>query len=622
MAVSAIIQPTRIGDYEILATLGSGGMGVVYKALDLKLQRVVALKFLSIDPADQQRLLREARAASVLDHNNIVTVHSVEQAADGAWFLVMQYCEGRTLEDTLADGPLPPAQAADITAQVARGLAHAHAHGLIHRDIKPSNIILTAGGVAKIVDFGLAHHFDMTGSTQSATFGGTLTYMSPEQLTGRPLDARSDIWSLGIVFYRMLTGHLPFAGSSPAEQVWAAVHTMPRAMTGIPEPLQLIALRALAKLPGQRYATCQELLGDLARLQIERRHVDAPPDPALPAELQHASKSAGAPSRRHYGRVLLVSLILFVFALFVLPTLQVAPPAAALRPINTTADAAHKALSDAIFQEAARYESIASPRAADLYLYAADLAPADWMGYHKLAAYYFRQREYKLAVSVWQHVVLLNPKNPNAYSNIAIALLQLGRLDEAIAQLRVALDLGPDYGVYSNLGMIYYQQKRWAESADAYEKALKMKGTDYRVWGNLGLAFEWLKQSPSAAAAYRQELALLDAAAVAEPGDPLLQSKLGLAYSRQKRATQAIAATQRALARAPNDPSVLSNAGETYENLGDRARALDFVTRSLDHGKTLDQLDHNPGLRRLLADPGFRAKLARHTANLAAPRRQ
>src|ERR1051326_8424866 len=132
MAVSATIQPTRIGDYEILATLGSGGMGVVYKALDLKLQRVVALKFLSIDPADQDRLLREARAASVLDHGNIVAVHSVEQTADGAWFFVMQYCDGRTLEETLADGPLPPAQAADIAAQIARGLAHAHAHGLIH----------------------------------------------------------------------------------------------------------------------------------------------------------------------------------------------------------------------------------------------------------------------------------------------------------------------------------------------------------------------------------------------------------------------------------------------------------------------------------------------------------
>lgn len=570
MAVVPPIPANHIGNYEILATLGSGGMGVVYKALDLKLQRVVALKFLSTDRTDQERLLREARAASLLDHNNIVAVHSVEQTAEGAWFLVMAYYEGQTLEDSLRQGPLPATKAAAIVAQVARGLAHAHAHGLIHRDIKPANIILTAEGIAKILDFGLARHFDMGGSTQSATFSGTFIYMSPEQIQGGPLDARTDIWSLGIVLYRMLTGHLPFEGRSAAEQVWAVLHTMPAAMTGVPEPLQLIVLRALAKLPEQRYGNCRELLDDLAKLQIERRCVDAPADLALSAELQRASESAGAPParRRRVRPVVLASALVIVLALFVSPSFQPTPPPSQ-PPLVTVAD--NKALADALFALAASYESAGRTLpAAGLFRYAADLRPADWLGYHKLAAYYFRQRDYEHAAREWRHVILLNRANANAHSNLAMALLQLGRLDEAVAELRAALTIREDYGIYSNLGMIYYQQKRWAESADAYERALKMKSTDYRVWGNLGLALEWLNQTPGAAEAYRQELALLEPEAARSPDDADLQAKLGLLYSKQKRRDRALAAAERALARAPNDSLVLSNAAETYENLGDR----------------------------------------------------
>ena len=615
MAVASILPATRIGGYEILSSLGAGGMGVVYKARDLKLQRIVALKFLT-DDADQARVLREARAASVLDHHNIVAVHSVEQAPDGAWFLVMAYYEGRTLDDILRGGAVSPLVAVDIAAQVARGLAHAHQHGLIHHDIKPANIIVTSEGIAKIVDFGLAHRFDMSATTQSVNFSGTLAYIAPEQIQGGALDARSDIWSLGVVFYQMLTGSVPFRGRSAAEQIWSILHTLPPPMEGISDALQLVALRALAKMPDQRYPSCQALLDDLAKSQPDRRGAS---DHALVGELRRASASAAnaARPRRSFWMILNVAILLGLL-LFVIPGRQENPELPAPLPAGKADTAMRHQLADALFQLATVQEAAGRADAADLNRSAADLTSTDWMGYHKLAAYYFRQRDYERAIEVWRHVLLLNPKNPAPHSNIASALLKLGRLDEALQELKVALTLGPDYGVYSNLGMVYYQQKHWAESVDAYEKALKIKSTDWRVWGNLGLAFEWLNQMPAATNAYAQEVTLLEAEAAAQPGNAVFQSKLALLYSKQDRRQSAIAAAGRALARAPNDPDVLTNAAETYENLGNRSRALQLVSRALDSGKTLDELDHNPGFRRLLADPGFRAMLAQHTRNLAA----
>ena len=629
MALSPAIPATRIGNYEILSTLGSGGMGVVYKALDLKLQRVVALKFLSTDPADQERLLREARAASLLDHQNIVAIHSIEQTNDDAWFIVMAYYDGETLEKALAGGPLPPLQAAAIAAQVARGLAHAHERGLVHRDIKPANIILTAEGIAKIVDFGLARHFDMSGSTQSGTFSGTLIYMSPEQLQGHALDARTDIWSLGIVFYRMLTGRLPFAGRSAAEQIWGAVHTMPAAMTGIPEALQLIALRALAKLPDQRYPNCQAMLDDFAQLQVERRRAESSSRRRSTADLQRAVERAGAARPRwRISRRLLIYVFLVLLAALVASRLPLlSPPAPSIQAVaRTAAEASRKRLATGMFQMASGYESARPAHALEIYRYAADLNPSDWTGYHQLAFFFWRHRDYEGAIGEWRHVARLNPQNASTHSNLGLSLLALKRLDEASFEFRLALAMEREepskYFIYSNLGLLYYQQKQWAEAADVYTKALKLDGSDYRVWGNLALAWEWLNQKPSALEATRQELARLEPLAAKSPGDAALESKLGLVYSQLNRRERALSFTDRALARSPNDRDVLSNAAETYENLGDRPRALQFIRRAIDRGESLDQLDHNPGFRRLLVDPGFRAILAQHTRNLAAPHRE
>ena len=205
-----------VSHYKILEHLGGGGMGIVYKAQDLKLDRDVALKFLppefTRDPDAKQRFMQEAKAASSLQHPNICTIHDIDQTEDGQIFIVMDLYEGETLKSKIERGPTSIDEAVEIALQMARGLAKAHEHGIVHRDIKPANVIVTRDGLVKIIDFGLAK---LTGRTMLTKIGstiGTAAYMSPEQARGEDVDQRTDIWSLGVVLYEMLTGRLPFRG--------------------------------------------------------------------------------------------------------------------------------------------------------------------------------------------------------------------------------------------------------------------------------------------------------------------------------------------------------------------------------------------------------------------------
>jgi serine/threonine-protein kinase len=265
---SPALHPEQIGNYKILERLGAGGMGVVYKALDLKLDRTVALKFLAEqDPLDRERLLREARAASALDHLNVGTVYTVEETGDQQLFIVMAFYDGENLAQRLRHGALDREQSINIATQVARGLLHAHAHGVVHRDIKPSNVILTSDGVAKIVDFGVAQRFSASATTQSGSFSGTFAYMSPEQTQGQSVDARSDIWSWGVLLHLMMTGELPFFADNASAMMMAILHLPPKAAGTLPEELQVIVYRALAKDPVQRYQSCADLLRDLEKLE-------------------------------------------------------------------------------------------------------------------------------------------------------------------------------------------------------------------------------------------------------------------------------------------------------------------------------------------------------------------
>ena len=264
-----------VSHYRVLEHLGSGGMGVVYKAEDVRLGRTVALKFLSADltrdAAAKERFLREAQAASALDHPHICTIYGFDETADGRLFLAMAYYDGETLQQRTARGPLPPGEAVRIAAQMAEGLAKAHAHGIVHRDIKPANVMITADGEVKLLDFGLAALPEVTAMTGRGLALGTLSYMAPEQARGEAVDRRVDLWALGVVLYQMLSGRMPFAGDSAPAVLYRILHVTPDPVhlsgAGIPLELSRLVGRALMKDPAERYQSADEILSDLKAYQ-------------------------------------------------------------------------------------------------------------------------------------------------------------------------------------------------------------------------------------------------------------------------------------------------------------------------------------------------------------------
>ena len=270
-----------IAHYKILQKLGAGGMGEVYLAEDTRLYRQVAIKVLSpisvTDIQAEKRLMREAQAAAVLDHPNICAIHEVGDA-DGNLFIVMQYVKGETLSEKLRRGRLPINQAVGIAIQIADALTEAHAHGIIHRDIKPSNVIINGRGQAKVLDFSLAKNTLLEKETESqkvlsqpGLIFGTIAYMSPEQARGLTLDARSDLWSLGVVLYEMLTGKQPFAGETTSDIIAAILKTeavpIHPANREIAPELERITQKLLSKTRAQRYQRARELLFDLKNLR-------------------------------------------------------------------------------------------------------------------------------------------------------------------------------------------------------------------------------------------------------------------------------------------------------------------------------------------------------------------
>ncbi|HET6348013.1 MAG TPA: protein kinase [Candidatus Krumholzibacteria bacterium] len=257
-----------VSHYEIQEPIGSGGMGDVYGAIDLRLGRRVALKFLrSTGDGGRHELMREAHAASLLDHPNICTIFEIDETPAGDVFIAMPRYDGVTLDHLLAEGALDPPRALSIALQTARGLAAAHEELIVHRDIKPGNLMILRGDLVKILDFGLARSVHDAEDAALTEVAGTPLYMSPEQLRGERLDQRSDIWSLGVVFYEMVTGQRPFAGDSARHIVASILDSTPvRPSTvrpGIPAGIERIITRALEKNVRRRYERTDELIHDL-----------------------------------------------------------------------------------------------------------------------------------------------------------------------------------------------------------------------------------------------------------------------------------------------------------------------------------------------------------------------
>ncbi|MGD9345874.1 MAG: protein kinase [Candidatus Aminicenantes bacterium] len=265
-----------ISHYKILEKIGEGGMGVVFKAEDIKLKRRVALKFLPQelmrDREAKERFFQEAQAAAALNHPNICTIHEIDEA-EGQTFIAMEYLVGQNLKDRISSSPIRIEEALDTAIEIANGLHEAHEKGIVHRDIKPANIMLMGRGQVKIMDFGLAKLAWGVDLTKTATIMGTVAYMSPEQAKGERVDNRTDIWSFGCVVYEMFTGKRPFRTAHDQAVIHAILKTEPQKLSSlrleIPSELDTIVEKALAKNPENRYQSAQGILDDLRSVKSE-----------------------------------------------------------------------------------------------------------------------------------------------------------------------------------------------------------------------------------------------------------------------------------------------------------------------------------------------------------------
>ena len=272
-----------ISHYRITGKLGTGGMGVVYDADDLKLPRKVALKFLPDELADDRdavrRFAREASTIALLSHPNICTIYDVD-THENRQFIAMERVAGVTLKTILAREDLELPRLLDIGRQITAALGAAHARGIVHRDIKPGNVMVADDGHVKVLDFGLARQFRMPGGDQAGLEGstilgrplGTANYMAPERILQMPLDPRSDLFSLGVILYEMATGRLPFAGASPSDTVTNVLDREPEPLTTLapdrPAALEHVVVRLLAKRAADRYQNAEHLAEALARIQV------------------------------------------------------------------------------------------------------------------------------------------------------------------------------------------------------------------------------------------------------------------------------------------------------------------------------------------------------------------
>ena len=328
-----------ISHYKILEKLGEGGMGVVYKAEDTKLGRCVAMKFLpphvGADEEKKSRFIQEARAASVIDHPNIGSIYEINETEDGSMYIVMACYDVDSLKDKIEKGPLEINQAIDFSLQIAQGMAKAHERGIIHRDLKPGNVLITNDGIAKIIDFGLAKLSGGAHLTKSGTTLGTVAYISPEQARGDSVDARSDIWSLGIMLFEMLTGKLPFRGEFEAALMYSITNENPLPVetfrSALPFDLKLIIARALQKDPKDRYQRMDEIVTDLKALHLKTQTGKVVSD-VSESDWKTATKTIRYIATRHKVSFIWIpaAILLIALAGFIIKTFLIKPPSTTL----------------------------------------------------------------------------------------------------------------------------------------------------------------------------------------------------------------------------------------------------------------------------------------------------
>ena len=693
-------------------------MGSVYRARDTRLGRMVAIKLVSDELAANrvasERLAREARLTSLLNHPNIVTVHDIGAAEDGRPFIVMELVTGQSLLAALQWERLKPARAIEIAGQIAEGLAAAHAGGIVHRDLKPSNIMLTEDGRAKIVDFGLGKAttsppsgddptFQVDALTDTFAVVGTAGYMAPEQVAMRPTDFRADQFALGTIIYEMISGQRAFKRASPVQTMAAIVDGEPDPLVDVcPDaPIELVRIveRCLAKDPANRYASTQDLARDLreihwtpgsrasrsgitlarparrrrwiwvagvavllavaaslalyvreqtrapltqARALLDRydkgQNVEQaigllssfvsarPNDPvartmlaeALWRQFEYSPQDAALAARA--GEQAGIALTL---------DRSYAPAHVVLAMINYgqgrydgALGEAQKAISlDPKLSRAWRERGRARFRlgqrddAEKDFLEAVSLDPGDWTAHNSLGSYYFNLNRFDDAVRHYERMQALVPDNTRAYNNLGSAYLQQERFEKATEMYERSLSLDRNPTAYSNLGTAYYQQGLFADAARSFEGAVALPGATFLHWFNLGAACYWAPSMRARAKeAYATAIKLGEAARTTERVEVLRLVELASAYAvlglltEGRDAQQYRSQAHKLLAtveQPPRDASLLATLATTYEELGDRSKALDWLDQAIKAGYSLKRVDRSPWLKDLRADERY-----------------
>jgi serine/threonine-protein kinase len=598
-------MPLRAGKYRIVGHIGHGGMGVVYRAVDDDLGRTVALKFLppglADKPAAESRFLREARAASALDHINIGTIFGVEETDDHRRFIVMAYYEAQNLAERVRDttSPLNLDQTLSIAIQVGRGLAEAHSRGIIHRDIKPSNILITTQGIVKIVDFGLASMSDSKQLTSTGSRIGTPAYMSPEQALAQPVDHRTDIWSMAAVILELITGRQAFEGDSVPAVLYQIVHGRAAGLERQDLPLRPVLVKALEREPGNRYQSAVEFTAALE--SIASSTITAGPDSGT--ETHSAAPSKRRPPGFGWSRRRSVALAIVVISALLAtagvlwrdhllrvparPNAEASPAANAsdkyLRSLDLikrwdkegNLELAIALLTEATKQDPAFALGYARLAEAQRIRYAltrervwldaavknaneaarlnSDLAPVQI----SLGRVYAMQGNTELAFASFERALKIDSNDAEAHQAIARHYEKLGRLEDAESSYRRAVSLDPEsVSIHDSYANFLFRQSRHSEAIEEWRRVIRLAPDNAAAFVNLGSA---LSESGNIADA----IIIFQRAVELKPGY-MAYSNLGTAYSRLNRYTEAADAYRKALDIDDKDPMVWGNLAFVY----------------------------------------------------------
>ena len=608
-----------ISHYRILEKLGEGGMGMVYKARDTRLDRVVALKFLAqgfAKPEEKARFLREAQAAATLQHPNICPIYEIDEA-DGRIFFAMAYLEGKTVSELAEEEPLPFDDASRLAREVASGLEEAHEHGIVHRDIKGQNIIVSPKGRAVILDFGLARHKGKTALTEPGVAMGTAPYMSPEQARGDAVDARTDLWSLGVVLYEALTGALPFDSGHHLATLYSIINEEPKPVRelrpDVPAALERVVEKALAKDPGERWQTASEMLAELggAAPPFESGPAVTAARPALP------HPATANTSRRPRPWVLWAGGLAAVFALayggWTLRPREDAPARAILAPdaqafyeqgqyyLQRYEQSSNIDLAIQQFENAQKQDPdspLVEAGIAEAYYrkymdtddrkwldaglakadHAIELGPNVAAGYAARGFIRIGRGQDTQAIEDFERALALDPSDVDATRGLASAYRSQGRSSEAEELYKKAIELAPaDWTGYKSLGVFYASERRYEDAEEQFRHVSRLTPDNALGHSNLATVQLYIGKLDEASESFERSIAISPRAAA--------YSNLGTLRFFQERYGEAIALYLKATEMSPIEESYWGNLGDAYRaraEPGDASLAEDAYRRAVD----------------------------------------